>query len=287
MYGKLSSSSSSCFCRDITQLRISDYGLVFSARKADLTACFAICLRSTYTGEFVYIVELCLPPDKTIYMKPWIFLSSLFLVTMKKEFKTFTLRSGQEIDDELPVEVIRICKDELHDSFVIKKTTLEIEGPNKSGNMAESTSCEGETVHELDAKHNKRNYFCAQQKTVPHLQKKVTPKPMSLGEVGHTKLLGEQQRKRPKIALDIPFVSKSTSKKSIHEPSMHRRTPCEQIKTENTILEKVATPKQEESFVTIKADYKGDVIKFQLSSSSGMANLKDENEEVEIIHWNF
>ncbi|XP_073127601.1 protein NLP6-like isoform X2 [Henckelia pumila] len=269
-------SSSSCFCKNITQIRICDYGLVFSARRADLTGCFAICLKSTCTGEFVYIVELFLPPDETIYTKPWVFLSSL-LATMKKKLKTFTLRSGQEIGDDLPVEVIRIFEDELHDSFMIKKPITEIEGPKKPGNMTVPMACERATVEEVDAKHNKRSYFCTQQNTVPHFQKNFTLKTMiSSGEVGGAKLLEEQQRKMPKIALDIPCVSRSTSKKSIHGPSIHSRTPCERTKTENSVLENVAKPKQEESFMTIKADCKGDVIKFQLCPSSGITNLRDE-----------
>ncbi|KAF9623970.1 hypothetical protein IFM89_006697 [Coptis chinensis] len=83
--GRAFSSKSSCFSSDMTQLSKSEYPLVHYARMFGLSSCFAICLRSTYTGLSGcddYILELFLPPGTTALSKHLIFLDSV-LVTMK------------------------------------------------------------------------------------------------------------------------------------------------------------------------------------------------------------
>lgn len=112
-------SSGSCFCRDITQSSIVDYALVLGARKVHLKVGFAICLQSTYTANIVvYIIELFLPTNQTVYRHPWIILTSL-LDTMKQQFKTFKLSTGEEIGSDLPVAVLQTSEDDLLDPFVI------------------------------------------------------------------------------------------------------------------------------------------------------------------------
>lgn len=150
-------SSGACFCRDVTKLSIVDYALALSARKVDFTGGFAICLQSSYTRNLQYIIELFLPPNQTIYEQPWIFLSSL-LDTMKKEFKTFKLRSGQEIGGNVHVEVLQTSEVDPLDSFVISNAMYASESLENQANKAQRTpavslpvddranSCRPETV---------------------------------------------------------------------------------------------------------------------------------------------
>ncbi|KAI3470610.1 hypothetical protein Pfo_027273 [Paulownia fortunei] len=316
-------SGTSCFCRDITQLSIQNYALVLSARKADLTGGFAICLQSTYTGNAVYIIELCLPPNQTICRQPWIFLSSL-LVTMKQQFKTFKLRSGQEVGDELPVEVLKISKDDPLDSFIICQTTHDGEDPKNQGNKAPLTSCqqlifevgatksglenarinqntassssvfgcsrnEGEMVHLHDITHHRSNELNAQQTTFAPLTKTGAVKTLNLREAVSPKVLEEQSGKRLRDFPDNPNVNRSTSKNLSTEPNMNRWAPRKKIKVElafvqhksikeaeNHMVKSTTTVQNEGSIITVKADFKGDTIKFQLSVASGMMKLKDE-----------
>lgn len=131
--------SGTCFCRDLTKLSIVDYSLVLSARKVDFTGGFAICLQSTYTGNLIaYIIELFLPPNETIYRRPWIFLTSL-LDTMKQLLKTFKLSTGQKIGSDLPVAVLQSSEDDPIDPFVICKTMHADEGLKNQTNIAQRT----------------------------------------------------------------------------------------------------------------------------------------------------
>lgn len=135
-------SSGSCFCRDITQLSIVDYALVLGARKVDLKGGFAICLQSTYTASLVvYIIELFLPTNQTGYRQPWIFLTSI-LDTMKQQFKTFKLSTGEEIGSDLPVAVLQTSEDDPLDPFVICKTMHAGEGLRNQADEARPTPAE-------------------------------------------------------------------------------------------------------------------------------------------------
>lgn len=115
------SCQSACFCRDITQLSITDYSFSHIARQLGLTSSFAISLQSHRTGEDIYVIELFLPSYKT--RDPRSFLNSL-LATMKQHLKSFKIVSGQNLGKELYVEVLRVSheEDELDDSFVICQT---------------------------------------------------------------------------------------------------------------------------------------------------------------------
>ncbi|XP_075092544.1 protein NLP6-like [Nicotiana tabacum] len=47
---------SSCFCSDITQLSMTEYPLAHVAHRVGLHSSFAICLQSSYTGDYVYLL---------------------------------------------------------------------------------------------------------------------------------------------------------------------------------------------------------------------------------------
>ncbi|KAH7840626.1 hypothetical protein Vadar_019380 [Vaccinium darrowii] len=99
----LSSPSMLC-CWDMTQISLAEYPFVPYARRCKFHGWFTICLRSSYTGEEIYVLEVFLPkrrcPDKS-----WTSLS-LILRTMKEKFETFKLASGQELGEELLFEFI-------------------------------------------------------------------------------------------------------------------------------------------------------------------------------------
>ncbi|KAL3512364.1 hypothetical protein ACH5RR_025081 [Cinchona calisaya] len=110
----------SCFCKDTSQLKITDYSFSHVAKILGLTSSFAICLQSNHTGDDIYVLELFLPNYKT--RDPQILLDTL-LSTLKQHLKSFKIISGQKLGKELYVEVLRVSEedDEL-DSFVICRT---------------------------------------------------------------------------------------------------------------------------------------------------------------------
>ncbi|KAF9616425.1 hypothetical protein IFM89_029679 [Coptis chinensis] len=108
--GRAFSSKSSCFSSDITQFSKTQYPLVHYARMFGLSSCFAICLRSAYTGCDDYILEFFLPPGITALSKQLIFLDSV-LVTMKQHYRSLKVASGDELEEEIPVEIIETSID--------------------------------------------------------------------------------------------------------------------------------------------------------------------------------
>ncbi|KAM7259850.1 hypothetical protein ACFE04_015591 [Oxalis oulophora] len=104
--GRAFSSQNSCFCTNVTQLCKTEYPLVHYARMFGLTSCFAICLRSSHTGDDEYILEFFLPPTINDKHEQVTLLGSL-LATMKQHFHSLNIASGMELeDDECSVEVI-------------------------------------------------------------------------------------------------------------------------------------------------------------------------------------
>ncbi|KAI8558757.1 hypothetical protein RHMOL_Rhmol04G0121500 [Rhododendron molle] len=99
------SSPNLSYCSDVTQFSIAEYPLVPYARKCRLSACFAICLQSSCTGNDVYILEFFLPSSYKDVDDSWISFSRI-LGTIKEVFKNFKLASGQELGEELSVAVI-------------------------------------------------------------------------------------------------------------------------------------------------------------------------------------
>ena len=113
--GRAFLSHNSCFCGNITQFCKTEYPLVHYARMFGLTSCFAICLRSTHTGDDDYILEFFLPPSITDLYEQQILLGSL-LEMMKQHFQSLKIASGIELEGEVSVEIIQVSSDGIVDS---------------------------------------------------------------------------------------------------------------------------------------------------------------------------
>ncbi|KAF5936050.1 hypothetical protein HYC85_027179 [Camellia sinensis] len=132
--GKAFSSHNLVFCKDITQFSIIEYPLVHYACKYGLTGCFSICLRSSYTGDNVYVLEFFLRPSNTEGGDPKIALVPL-LTTLKQHFRSFKVASGEELGEELSVEVIDSSKDDKLDSFEISQIARSPDMMKNGGEM--------------------------------------------------------------------------------------------------------------------------------------------------------
>nr|XP_016436662.1 PREDICTED: protein NLP6-like isoform X4 [Nicotiana tabacum] len=114
--GRAYASQKSCFCEDITQFCKTEYPLVHYARLFGLTSCFAICLRSSHTGNDDYILEFFLPPNSGDYSDQQALLNSL-LLTMKQHFRSLSIASGGELEhDWSSVEIIKASIEEKIDA---------------------------------------------------------------------------------------------------------------------------------------------------------------------------
>ncbi|PSS09372.1 hypothetical protein CEY00_Acc16395 [Actinidia chinensis var. chinensis] len=110
--GRAFASHNSCFCEDITQFCKTEYPLVHYARMFGLTSSFAICLRSSHTGNDDYILEFFLPPHIRDHRDQRTLLDSI-LVTLKQHFWSLRVASGKELEEEgRCIEIIKASMNE-------------------------------------------------------------------------------------------------------------------------------------------------------------------------------
>ncbi|GAU32390.1 hypothetical protein TSUD_44330 [Trifolium subterraneum] len=103
--GRAFLSQNMSFCSNITQFCKTDYPLVHYALMFGLTGCFAICLRSLYTGDDDYVLEFFLPPGITEFHEQKTLLGSI-LATMKEHFQSLNIASGVELEENGSIEII-------------------------------------------------------------------------------------------------------------------------------------------------------------------------------------
>ncbi|XVF51272.1 hypothetical protein PTKIN_Ptkin04bG0171600 [Pterospermum kingtungense] len=135
--GRAFLSHNSCFCADITRFCKTEYPLVHYARMFGLTSCFAICLRSTYTGDDDYVLEFFLPPAISDSNEQQTLLASM-LETMRQHFQCLKVASGAELEwDEGSIEIIEASSDERLEYVTIPPLVKSPPGTNTSPNRGE------------------------------------------------------------------------------------------------------------------------------------------------------
>ncbi|KFK32160.1 hypothetical protein AALP_AA6G205600 [Arabis alpina] len=139
--GRAFMSGNLCFCRDVTQFCKTDYPLVHYARMFKLASCFAVCLKSSYTGDDEYVLEFFLPPAITDKSEQDCLLSSLFQ-TMKQHYSSLKVVSETEFcENEMSIEVVEASEDgmvysklepiQIHRPAPISKDYLQLNVPEQ------------------------------------------------------------------------------------------------------------------------------------------------------------
>ncbi|XP_028075818.1 protein NLP7-like [Camellia sinensis] len=103
--GRALLSTNLVFCRDVTQLSITEYPMAHYARDVGLSGCFAICLQSSCTGNDDYVLEIFMPVSNRASENPPPSLWGI-LETVRINFRTFRAASGVELGKELCIERI-------------------------------------------------------------------------------------------------------------------------------------------------------------------------------------
>ncbi|XP_057478527.1 protein NLP6-like [Actinidia eriantha] len=159
--GRAFASHNLCFCEDITQFCKTEYPLVHYARMFGLTSSFAICLRSTHTGNDDYILEFFLPHHIKDNRHQRTLLDSI-LVTMKQHFWSLMVTSGKELEEEgRCVDIIKASVDERLDSGLqydqISQSAILPQDPEVLPNAPEMVNLESPEQQlriEVDAKNS-------------------------------------------------------------------------------------------------------------------------------------
>ncbi|KAK9072110.1 hypothetical protein SSX86_008542 [Deinandra increscens subsp. villosa] len=107
--GRAFATRSSCFCENVTHFGKAEYPLVHYARLFGLVGSFAICLRSTHTGDDDYVLEFFFPTHMVDCRDQQTLLGSL-LISMKEHFRSFKRQLKQPInpkENEVKREIVR------------------------------------------------------------------------------------------------------------------------------------------------------------------------------------
>ncbi|CAL5440969.1 unnamed protein product [Camellia sinensis] len=211
--GRVVLSQNLVFCKDVTQFSITEYPLAHYARKYGLTGSFAICLRSSYIEDNVYMLEFFLPPNYIEGRDPRIALVPL-LTTMKQHCKSFKVASGKELGEELSIEVLDFSEDGKLCSYQIPQTART---PNRMENGEEMVLLDlsNQQLLEVDAVDTGNNV--------------VTGIPISLDD------LQQHFGMKLKDAAQSLGVSRSTVKRVCREYNITWCPPCKRSK-DNQLL---------------------------------------------------
>ncbi|GMQ05887.1 hypothetical protein CsSME_00050717 [Camellia sinensis var. sinensis] len=272
--GRAFSSPNVLFCKDVTQLSIIDYPLAHYARYDTLGCCFAICLQSSCTGNDIYVLECFMPPSNKDYYGNQQTALRKILETMRKNFRTFKLASGEELGGHLYIEEIPFQNGERLDSVQMSQTTksLPMLEPLQSGR--EMTQLDLSNQQSMDALNNESNVVSAERSNIDvtcSQEKGKTKRPKTVHNKTGVKIeiplddILQNSRRSIQVAADNLKVSRSTLKRVCRGYGFSRWPP-----RKNTVI-------RDANIVTMKAKYINDIIiKFPLSLSSGLVELQQQ-----------
>ncbi|KAI7988674.1 Protein NLP6 [Camellia lanceoleosa] len=221
-------------CKDVTQLSIIDYPLAHYARDDKLGCCFAICLQSSCTGNDTYVLECFMPPSNKDYYGNQHTALRKILETLKKNFRTFKLASGEELGGHLYIEEISFQNGEKLDSVQMSQTTKSLPRLEPLQSGGEMTQMDLSNQQSMDALNNESNVVsaersnidvtCSQEKGKTKRPKRVHNKTRVKIEIPLDDIL-QNSNKRIQVAADNLQVSKSTLKRVCRDYGFPRWPP--------------------------------------------------------------
>ncbi|XP_076923418.1 protein NLP7-like [Bidens hawaiensis] len=139
--GRAFATRGSCFCDNVTRFGKTEYPLVHYARLFGLVGSFAICLRSSHTGDDDYVLEFFLPPNMVEYKDQQIMVTSL-LTLMKQHFRSLRVASGEEIEEDGRfVEIIKASENGYVVDSGVSESGISNGGPLTVGPDAINGNC--------------------------------------------------------------------------------------------------------------------------------------------------
>ncbi|XP_057511836.1 protein NLP7-like isoform X3 [Actinidia eriantha] len=299
--GRVLSSPNLLYCSDVTQLSMAEYPLAHFARQCRLRGCFAINLRSNYTGNNVYVLQIFLP-DNNKDEDPLTSLSKI-LETMKKKFKTFRLASGEVLVKELSVDIIEFQNGELHHCVQALQVTKSLPSLEPSQNGGERIQVDS-SYHQLnDAEQCVIDVNHPQELGIKKTSGREHKNTGVRIEISYEDILHYSKRSRSDAAENLQ-VSISTFKRVCRKyginrwpprnvdkvrppashvdhqeevPQLNSNLPSNQASASITHTQPHDTVMQNANTVNVKAKCGNDItIKFQLSLSSGLVELQQQ-----------
>ncbi|KAG8662005.1 hypothetical protein MANES_01G053000v8 [Manihot esculenta] len=149
--GRAFLSHNACFCPDITQFCKTEYPLVHYARMFGLSGSFAICLRSSYTGNDNYVLEFFWPLSISDNYEQNALLGSL-VATMKQHFQSLKVASGMDLEEE--EGFVEIIQTSMSGRLDLRLECIRIPQSPKSPPNLNTSPKEGKTAQLDPLKHH-------------------------------------------------------------------------------------------------------------------------------------
>ncbi|CAL5439196.1 unnamed protein product [Camellia sinensis] len=274
------------FCADVTQFSITEYPVTHYAREFGLSGCgcFSVCLWSSNPGDDIYVLEFFLPVNNKVGGNVMTSLMREILGTMKKKIQSFKLASGEELGEELIVEVIDFQYDlmELESSDQQSMDAVNNESNVISAERSNNTCSQGKgTRKKLKRKQNttgasmnggnSEDVLQASEMSLDNAENSLHVSKSTLKRVCRGYGIEKwPPSKRTKFSCSQPFDEKQIQKLDYDLSSNQAWDIVTLTKPHNAAT-------KDAEIVTIKAKYGNDVVlKFRLSSSSGLVELQQQ-----------
>ncbi|KAF5949530.1 hypothetical protein HYC85_011523 [Camellia sinensis] len=207
--GRALLSTNMVFCRDVTQLSLTEYPLAHYAWQARLSGCFAICLESNCTGNDVYVLEFFMPMSNNASENPHTSLRKIW-ETMRTIFSCLRVASREELGKGLHIEEISIQNGEKLNPVQIPQTTIslpQLELSQSEVEVMQVDSSDQQLVNAINTgsnvggtEHNNFAITCMQEKSTVKVSKRKGNK--SGGTVKTSKRVGNNIGVKIKIPLE-------------------------------------------------------------------------------------
>ncbi|CAL5360755.1 unnamed protein product [Camellia sinensis] len=167
------------FCADVTQFSITEYPMTHYAQEFGLSGCgcFSVCLQSSNPGNDIY-VEFFLPVSNKVGGNVMTSLMKEILGTMKKKIQSFKLASGEELGEELIVELGEEFSEvtDFHNGEKFNFVQISQTRPEPLQNGADLKELESSDQQSMDAVNNESNVISAERSNSTCSQGKGTRK---------------------------------------------------------------------------------------------------------------
>ncbi|KAK8332824.1 hypothetical protein V6Z12_A10G163800 [Gossypium hirsutum] len=293
--GKVLRSNHPFFSTDVKMYDISDYPLVHHARKCNLNAAVAIRLRSTYTGDDDYILELFLPINLKGGSEQQLLLNNLS-GTMQRICRSLRTVSDVEIDGGSKIEVQRgklsdspslsisrrVSETELSaDSEMNSNDTVPLHVSNAKSDGKEADGPREQAMSGPRRQIEKKRSTAEKNVTLSVLQ------PYFSGSLKDAaKSLGENADDEINIRMEAddgnaehnhqPTYSSMTDSSDGSGSMSHGSSSSSQSFDEAKNFEMKTICVDSSSKITVKATYKDDTVRFKFEPSAGCFELYEE-----------
>ncbi|CAL5437691.1 unnamed protein product [Camellia sinensis] len=259
-------------CNDVTQFSIIDYPLAHCAQADELRGCFAICLQNSCTRKDIYVLECFMLPSKKDYSNQQTALRKI-LETMKKNFKTFKLASGEELGEHLCIEEISFQNGEMTQLDSSNQQSMDALNNGSNSQKKGKTKRPKRVKIEIPLDDILQNSRESIQAAADSLQVSRSTLKRACRGYGFPRwpprkknMVGSSQPSESSPGVDHQQIPQLSS----DQPFSQASATVFHANPRNTVI-------RDSNVVTVKAKYINDIIiKFPLSLSSGLVELQQQ-----------